>query len=203
MTGLLSVISGPSGAGKSTIAKSLEQRIEGLQYSVSHTSRKPRSGERDGVNYYFVDRTTFEKMITEGAFVEWAEVYGHLYGTSLASINEQKSLDSDVLMDVDVQGARNIRKRFQASVLIFVLPPSIQVLENRLRQRGTDKEETIAKRMERAADDIRNCSWYDYIVINEDLEKATQEVQAVILSERCRTRRRLPGVKELFDISFF
>ncbi|MBC8417962.1 MAG: guanylate kinase [Desulfobacteraceae bacterium] len=200
MSGLLFVISAPSGGGKSTIASAVRQRVEGLGYSISHTTRKPRGHESDGVDYHFVDEKTFTKMIDQGAFVEWAKVYDNLYGTSASGLKDLTASGLDIVLDVDIQGGRNIKDHFPNSVLIFLIPPSLEVLELRLRERGTDDETVIRARMETAADDIRNCGWYDYIIINDRLEKAIREAQSIIISERCRTERQLPGVKGLFDI---
>ena len=194
MSGNLFVISAPSGAGKSTIIKALRERIEGLGYSISHTSRRPRSTEKDGVDYYFVDKETFGRMIDEGAFVEWAKVYSDLYGTSFSSLNDQIALGLDVLLDVDFQGAEKIKNHFKDSVLIYLLPPSLEVLEQRLRGRGTDDQSVIGARMEQAENDIKNCTWYDYLIINDHLEKAIEEARAIIISQRCRTARRLKEV---------
>ncbi|MDY6970932.1 MAG: guanylate kinase [Thermodesulfobacteriota bacterium] len=195
------VISAPSGAGKSTIINALKKRDKGLAYCVSHTSRKPRNTEKDGIDYHFVDRYVFERMIEEDSFVEWAEVYNDYYGTSFSSLEEQMVLGVDVLMDVDSQGAKNIKSRFIDSVLIYVLPPSLGILEERLKERGTDNESVIRRRMAKAFSDIKNCVWYDYIVINNDIEEAIGEVQAIIVSQRCRTARRMKSVEDLFDIS--
>jgi len=195
----LFVISAPSGGGKSTIAAAVRKRVEGLGYSISHTTRRRRRDEQDGVDYHFVDNTTFTKMIDEGAFLEWARVYDHLYGTSSTGIGELMASGRDILLDVDVQGARNIKSRFPESVLIFLVPPSLQVLEQRLRKRGTDDDAVIRGRMEQAADDIGNCAWYDYTIVNDMLDRAIDEAQSVILSERCRTERRLPQLKRMFN----
>jgi len=200
MSGQLFVISGPSGAGKSTIVNALRERIEGLGYSISHTSRNPRGTEKDGIEYHFVRGKTFREMIEKGAFVEWAKVYHDYYGTSVSGLNEQVAAGLDILLDLDAQGAKNIKKHFENSVLIYVLPPSLGILEKRLKQRGTDDEIVVNSRMEKASDEIKNCVWHDYIIINDDLEKALDEAQAIFLSERCRTSRRMPGVKKMFDI---
>jgi len=200
MSGQLFVISGPSGAGKSTIVNALRERIEGLGYSISHTSRNPRGTEKDGIEYHFVRGKTFREMIEKGAFVEWAKVYHDYYGTSVSGLNEQVAAGLDILLDLDAQGAKNIKKHFENSVLIYVLPPSLGILEKRLKQRGTDDEIVVNSRMEKASDEIKNCVWHDYIIINDDLEKALEEAQAIFLSERCRTSRRMPGVKKMFDI---
>ena len=196
------MISAPSGAGKSTILKVLKERIEGIGYSISHTTRKPRGTEKDGTDYYFVERETFKRMIDEGAFVEWARVYNDLYGTSYSSLNEQTATGLDVLLDVDSQGAKNIKKNYKMSVFIYVLPPSLEVLRERLKERGTDDERVIKIRMEKASHEIKQCVWYDYIIINDDLEKAIEKAQAIILSERCRTAQQAPIVERLFGISF-
>jgi len=199
MPGTLFVISAPSGGGKSTIAAAVRQRVDGLGYSISHTTRKPRRDEQDGVDYHFVNDSSFTEMIHKGAFLEWARVYDHLYGTSLSGIRELTASGSDILLDVDVQGGRNIKARFLESVLIFLVPPSLEVLEQRLRKRGTDDDGVVRGRMDQAADDIKNCEWYDYIVVNDNLEKAIDETHAIILSERCLTKRRLPRIKRMFD----
>lgn len=198
MKGQLFVISAPSGAGKTTIVEALRRRYQDLAYSISHTTRLPRKGEMDGKDYHFVSRDVFEKMIEEGHFLEWAEVYGNLYGTSFSTLEEKLASGSDILLDLDTQGGKNIRSRFPNSVLIFLLPPSLEILENRLRKRATDSEEVIGRRMREAVCDIRNCTWYDYLIINDDLEAAIRETVAVILSERCRAGRRLPDVRRRF-----
>jgi guanylate kinase len=202
MSGRLFVISAPSGAGKSTIIKALKERIEGLGYSISHTSRKPRGNENDGIDYHFLKKETFRSMIDAGAFVEWAQVYDDLYGTSFSSLDEQTASGLDVLLDLDTQGAKNIKKHFKNSVLIYVLPPSLDILEKRLMARGTDDETVIKSRMKKTSSEIKQCVWYDYIIVNDDLEKAIKEAQAIILSVRCRTDQQAPIVKKMFDVSF-
>jgi len=200
MSGKLFVISAPSGTGKSTILMAVRQRLPGLGYSISHTTRKPRGNERNGIDYHFVDDQTFTKMIDQGHLVEWAKVYDNFYGTSSSGLQDLTASGLDVLMDVDIQGGRNIKKRFPDSVLIFLLPPSLEELERRLRKRGTDDEPVIESRMESAVDDIKNCVWYDYIIVNDKLEPAIDEAQSIIVSERCLTARQLPGIRKLFDI---
>ncbi|MBN2126321.1 MAG: guanylate kinase [Deltaproteobacteria bacterium] len=200
MTGQIYVISGPSGAGKSTIIGILRSRIPGLGYSISHTSRPPRGDEKDGEHYHFVDRETFTRLIEEAAFVEWARVYGDLYGTSFRSLRIQLEQGLDVILDVDSQGAENIREHFPDSILIYILPPSLEALERRLNARGTDEQAVVRARVEKAFEDIRNCVRYDYIVFNEDLEAAVDEVRAVVVAGRCRRRRRLPAARDVFPI---
>ena len=202
MSGQLYVITGPSGVGKSTIIRRLRKEVPGVGYSVSHTSRKPRKKEADGVNYHFVDRETFEKMIGEEAFVEWAEVYQDLYGTSFSSLQSQTNRGLDVVMDLDSQGARNINKSFADSILIYILPPSLQELEKRLRGRASDDEAEIKERLEKARKEIENCVEYDHIIFNENLDKTLEEIASVILSERSRRPRRLAQVEKTFKISF-
>ena len=202
MEGRIFVISGPSGAGKTSIIEALKGRVKGLGYSISHTSRTPRRTEQNGVDYHFVTRESFLSMIEAKAFVEWAEVYGNFYGTSFSNLNEQISKGLDVLLDIDSQGADNIRRKFASSILVYVLPPSLEKLEKRLSKRDTDDESTIMRRMETAVREINNCKWYDYIIINEDLESAIEEFKTIMLSDRCRTNRNEHRIKEIFGIPF-
>ena len=201
MPGQLFVISAPSGAGKSTIIKALRNRVANLEFSVSHTSRKPRSTEKDGIDYHFVDEQTFRMMIEQGTFVEWARVYQDLYGTSFSNFEELTASGIDVLLDLDCNGAKNIANHFKNSVLIYLLPPSLELLEKRLKERKTDDKNIIKMRMEKAANEIKNCMWFDYIVINDDLNEAIDKTQAIILSERCKTSRQASVVETLFNIS--
>ncbi len=200
--GQLFVFSAPSGAGKSTIVDSLRKTVDAIGYSVSHTSREPRGSEKDGVHYHFMDRDTFSRMIASGAFVEWAEVYENFYGTSFSSLDEPIAQGVDILLDLDPQGARNIKKHYKDSVLIYILPPSLEVLEKRLRGRGTDDEKVMKLRLEKALNDIKSCVWYDYVVINDDLKTAAGQARSIIISERCRTARRAQNIKDLFGVSF-
>jgi guanylate kinase len=200
MKGNIYIFSGPSGAGKSSVINKLRTRLHGLGYSISHTSRAPRHNETDGVDYHFVSEDAFLKMIEEGAFVEWARVYEHLYGTSVSGLKAQTEQGLDVILDIDSQGARNIRSFFQDSVLIYILPPSLETLADRLKTRATDSADVINGRIKKASDDLKNCEWYDYLVINDDLEKAIDEVEAIIISDRCRNARMLPIVKERLGI---
>jgi len=198
MSGILFVLSAPSGGGKSTIAAAVRQRVAGLGYSISHTTRKPRRNEHDGVDYHFVDARTFTEMVDSGAFVEWARVYDHFYGTALSEIQNLTASGYDILLDIDVQGGRNVKAQFPKSVLIFLVPPSLQVLEERLRKRGTDADSVIRGRMNQAADDITHCTWYDYIILNDRLEDAIEAAESIIISERCRTQRQLPKIQSMF-----
>ena len=201
MNGKIYVFSGPSGVGKSTLISMLIKRIKGLGYSVSHTSRPPRKNEVNGVDYHFVDRDTFSRMIEDGAFVEWANVYDDLYGTSFSSLKDQtEEGEIDVVLDIDSQGAESIRRRFNESVLIYILPPSLEVLEERLRARATDEEDVIGARFNQALEELQKCGFYDYLIINDELEKAFKEVESIILSDRCRKSRIFPRIKEMFKL---
>ena len=191
----LFVISGPSGVGKNTIIREIMNRVDGLSYSVSHTTRPPRKGEVNGRDYYFVDEETFKKMIENGEFVEWAKVYSDYYGTSFFSIREKLSQGKDVILDLDVQGGMNIKKYFKNSTLIFVLPPSIEELKKRLKKRGTD-ERTIEERLSNLKYEIEMAESYDFIVLNDRLKDAVKETEAIIISERCKKEKRIGLINE-------
>ncbi len=200
MKGNIYIFSGPSGAGKSSVIKGLMAGVKGLGYSISHTSRPPRHSETNGVDYHFVSEAEFRRMIDEGAFVEWATVYDHLYGTSFEGLRSQTEKGMDVILDIDSQGAKNIRSFFRDSILIFILPPSLEALEQRLRARATDSADVIEGRYKKAVSDLKNCEWYDYLIINDDLEKAISDAGAIILADRNRNSRMLPIVKKMLGI---
>ena len=168
--------------------------------SVSHTTRAPRNNEVNGVDYHFVDRETFNKMIGEGAFVEWASVYDDLYGTSISGLHDQTERGLDVVLDLDSQGAKNIKEGFKDSTLIYILPPSLETLEQRLRERATDDDNVIDNRIERAYKEMKESDQYDYIIINDNLEKAVRETESIIISGRCRNSGMLPKVKDMFGL---
>ena len=189
LKGLLIVISAPSGTGKTTLSHMLLREFPNMEFSVSYTTRKPRNGEINGRDYWFIDRETFEKMIEEGDFLEWAEVYGHLYGTSKSQVIKALSEGKDVLLDIDTQGALNVKKNFPEAVLIFILPPSLKELKRRLESRGTDDEETIKKRLKIAREEIRRAPLYDYVVVNDVLEIAFDNLRSIIKAEKCRAER--------------
>src|SRR3989339_2079948 len=200
MAGRLYVISGPSGAGKSTIIRQVMKEVPALGYSVSHTTRQPREKEVDGQDYHFVDKQTFQRMIREGDFLEWAEVYDDLYGTSLSGLHRRLDMNMDVILDVDVQGAGNVRRKFEDAVLIFLLPPSLEVLEKRLRNRATESESGFRNRTEKALLEIRESRDYDYIVFNDEIRDGVKRVVSIILAERCRSRLLFPKAVEIFRI---
>jgi len=186
---VLFIISGPSGCGKSTLAKRALAELEGLVFSVSHTTRPKRTGEVDGEDYYFLSRSSFEQLIADNKLVEWAEVHGHLYGTSIPEL-EKKGAGSDVLLDIDVQGAEQIRGKIKDIVSVFILPPEYPVLRERLISRGLNSTEDIERRLETARKEITAYTRFDSLIVNEDLEQAVRELKAVIIAARCRVRFR-------------
>lgn len=189
------VISGPSGVGKSSFVDGLLRSPLELVYSVSATTRPRRPHEEEGRDYRFLTREEFRRRVAEGAFVEWAEVHGELYGTLRSEVDATLASGRNVLLDIDVQGGRAVRRVYADAVLIFVLPPSMEALESRLRGRGTDSEERIRVRLENARREIELMPEYDYAVVNDDLEVAKQQVHAIIASEMLRTARRTaPGI---------
>ena len=195
MKGKIFIISGPSGAGKSTLIKGVRGRLADIGYSISHTTRRPRSGEENGVDYFFVDRPAFLKMIDDNSFVEWALVYDDYYGTSYGSLEDRLNAGFDIILDIDIQGAKNIKEKIDDCLLIFILPPSKEILEKRLRARATDDPDVIERRIGQAKIELTNCIWYDYLIINDDLEKATKTLESVILADRCSNKRILPEVE--------
>lgn len=186
--GNIFVISAPSGSGKTTLCNKLIKALPDLKMSISHTTRKPRAGEIEGVDYFFVDKETFEKMISNNEFIEWAEVYGNFYGTSKSVLQQLMEKGYDILLDIDTEGAKNMKKLYPESILIFILPPSLEELERRLLNRNEDKD-IIKKRLSKANEEISNYKFYDYVVINDNLEKAFNELLCIICAERLKTKR--------------
>lgn len=184
--GLLIVISGASGTGKGTVCKELLARETDIAYSVSATSRAPREGEQDGREYYFRTREEFEKMIAAGAFLEYADVYGNYYGTPLAPIEERRAAGEDILLEIDTQGALNVMERCPDGTFIFLLPPSLEELQRRITGRGTESEESLARRLAAARDEIRLGRRYRYAVLNDTVEAATVRIQTILAAERLR-----------------
>ena len=184
--GLLIVISGASGTGKGTVCKELLARERGVAFSVSATSRAPREGEQDGREYYFRTRAEFEAMIAEGAFLEYADVYGNYYGTPLAPIEARRSAGEDILLEIDTQGALNVMERCPDGTFIFLLPPSLEELRRRITGRGTETEESLARRLAAARDEIRLGRRYRYAVLNDTVEDATARIQTILAAERLR-----------------
>ncbi len=195
--GLLLVVSAPSGAGKTTVVERLVEVCPGLVQSRSYTTRPPRSGEADGVDYNFVDRAAFEAMVHQGGFLEWADVFGNLYGTGRAETEALLSAGLDVVLVIDVQGARQVRSRASEAVGIFLLPPSFQVLEARLRGRSQDEEAAIARRLATARAEVSAVDEYDYVVINDELGRCAGELCAIVTAERARRQRRRQGLEPI------
>ena len=186
--GLLFVVSAPSGTGKTTVVERLVQVIPDLALSRSYTSRPSRPGEADGVDYNFITRDRFDQMIAGNEFLEWAEVFGNLYGTCAADTERELSAGRDVVLVIDVQGARQVRKRFADTVAIFVMPPSYAVLEQRLRGRSKDPEEAMQRRLKTAREEVAAFSEYDYVIVNDELETAVDRLRAIVTAERTRLR---------------
>jgi guanylate kinase len=187
--GLLFVVSAPSGAGKTTLCKEIVSIVPGLQHSISYTTRKPRPGEVHGREYFFVDEGQFQSMIQRNEFAEWAPVYGHLYGTPRQALTETMEKGLDVLLEIDSQGAIQIKKRFDDAVYIYIMPPSIEALRLRLQQRAGDSPEEIQRRLQKAREEIWSYREYYYIVRNDDMKQALKELEAIILAERIKTKR--------------
>jgi guanylate kinase len=186
--GLLYVVSAPSGAGKTSLCRAITDSLEDLTHSISYTTRKPRKGEIDGRDYYFVSQDRFQAMINAGDFAEWAEVHANLYGTSRRMLDDMISKRIDIILDIDTQGAKQIKSKFNSAVFIFIMPPSLDILEERLRNRKSDHEDEIKKRMRRAREEIKDYALYDYIVVNRDFERALTELRSVVIAERCRSK---------------
>lgn len=194
---LIVVISAPSGAGKTTLCKRLLQNSPSFTCSVSFTTRHPRKNEIEGVDYYFVSPTEFQKMIEDRKFVEWAKVHEQLYGTSANLLNKAIEAEKDVVLEVDVKGGTQIKKNYPQAVLIFLLPPSWQELEKRLKNRRTEDYERVKERIIQAKKEIEYAPYYDYLIINDDINRALDDLTAIIRAERCRMNR-VP-VRELRD----
>ncbi len=187
--GHLIVISGPSGVGKGTLIKIIFKNIPNLSYSVSVTTRKPRKEEREGVDYFFVDERTFKKYIEEHKFAEWAMVHGDYKGTLISTINETLAIGQDLILEIDVQGALKIKNKYPEGIFIFIAPPSWEKLEERLRGRSTEDEQNLKKRLNDARCEMEYKKYYDYVVVNDELEKAAQELEAIIVSERSKCNK--------------
>jgi guanylate kinase len=182
---MLFVITGPSGCGKTTLVRQVMENMKDVQFSVSHTTRKKRNSEKEGRDYYFVSKSEFEEMIKEGKLAEWTVIHGNHYGTSRREI-EKKGAQGDLLLDIDVQGAEQIKEKLKSGVFIFILPPLFEELKARLEERGQESPASIKERLDVARKDIRFYPDFDYIIINDELKKAVNELEAIILSARCR-----------------
>jgi guanylate kinase len=196
---IIFIISAPSGSGKSTLVSHLLASVPGLMFSVSYTTRKPRGAEVEGASYCFVTRQDFEARLSRDEFLEWAEVFGHYYGTHRGILEQARAQGKDLVLDIDVQGARQLKEQVPEAVSIFVLPPSRQVLEQRLRARGEDREDVIARRLRDAAEEIRNYHRYDYVLINRDLNQAEASLDAIVRAERVRRPRIEDQIRPILD----
>jgi guanylate kinase len=197
--GTLFIVSAPSGAGKTSLLAKLLEQTETLCLSISHTTRPIRPGEEDGVNYHFTDRTTFIRMVEQGRFLEHAEVFGNFYGTSSDWVTNTLRSGKDVILEIDWQGAQQIRRLVPETISIFILPPSLPVLAERLRGRGQDGEDVIARRLAGARDEISHYGEYDYLVVNDDFDRALADMAAIFRAERQRTERQMTGRVDLLS----
>ncbi len=190
--GLLLVVSGPSGAGKSRLVEALRKLFPDLQFSVSATTRPPRAGERDGVDYHFIEEKKFADLVAQDEFLEWAAVYGHHYGSLKSQVVEALRQGKDIVFDIDTKGARQIADKRPDAVTVFILPPSPEELRRRLESRGTDSRETIEARLAAAAREILAADWYQYLVLNDDFGRALKTLEAIVIAEKARLSR-YPG----------
>ncbi|HNC41769.1 MAG TPA: guanylate kinase [Nitrosomonas sp.] len=193
----LIIISAPSGTGKTSIVSALTESDSQLSLSVSHTTRRPRPNEVEGQDYYFVDRDIFQAMVNRGEFLESAEVYGNLYGTSHKWVKESLASGRDILMEIDYQGAQQVRKAFPQAISIFILPPSYAQLEERLKQRGQDDQKTISRRLANVREEVSHLNEFDYVVVNNELQEAIKDVNCIIKAERLRIMRQLINQRTL------
>jgi guanylate kinase len=188
MKNLLFIISAPSGTGKTSLCKEVIRNLSHLTSSVSYTTRKPRSGEMDGRDYFFVSPEKFQQMLDQGLFREWTEIYGNRYGTSKAFIEKLMKDQVDILFDIDSRGARKILELYPEGISIFVLPPSLQELKKRLISRGTDSPETITSRLKLAEQEMEDAGFYQYTVVNDSFEEAVKKLKSIVIAERCQRR---------------
>lgn len=197
--GTLFVVSSPSGGGKGTIIRHVLDVVDNLSYSVSYTTRAPRPGEVDGREYFFINRETFDEMVAAGEFLESACVHGNFYGTSKSQIIEETLSGADIILEVDVQGAASVRKLLMDSVSIFILPPSYEVLKRRLIARGTDSPEELEVRLRNAPEELKQYSAFDYVIINDEIDRAVGQLASIIDAERARCMRQESLVREVIE----
>ena len=197
--GTLFVVSSPSGGGKGTLVRGVLELVDNLSYSVSYTTRGPRANELNGREYFFVDVPTFEEMIADGEFLEWACVHGNLYGTSKRQIAEKTAAGIDMILEVDVQGAASVRQLLMDSVSVFILPPSFEVLKQRLCARGTDTPDNLELRLRNAPEELKQYSTFDYVIINDEIERAVGQLASIIHAERARCVRQEGLVRRVIE----
>ena len=196
--GILLVVSGPSGAGKGTICNAIREKFPDLQYSVSMTTRDPRKGEVEGESYFFRTNEQFEKLIEEDAFLEYAKVYDHYYGTPKKRALDMISDGKSVLLEIDIQGAMQVKKRYPKGVFIYIVPPSLEILSDRLYGRGTDSEETIQKRLAQITSELAMAHQYDYIIVNDKLEDAVRKTSSILEAHRCKLSHNAGQIETIF-----
>ena len=199
MTGTLFIVSSPSGGGKTSLVKALLEAEPDVRLSISHTTRPPRPGEADGRDYHFVAREAFERMLVAGEFLESAEIYGNRYGTSQKWIESERAAGRDVLLEIDWQGAQQVRRLVRGSVSVFVLPPSLEVLESRLKGRGQDAPDVVQRRMAAAREEIAHAPEYDYVIINEEFSRAALDLRSIVRAERLRAASQLARHSSLIN----
>jgi guanylate kinase len=197
--GILMVLSGPSGVGKGTVCAALRKSTPDLVYSVSATTRAPREGEIDGVNYFFKSKEQFLEMIANDELLEWAEYVGNYYGTPQHFVEDTLASGKDIILEIEVQGALKVKKKFPEGVFTFLLPPSLDELQNRIETRGTESEETIRNRMSVAQEEIQLLEHYDYAIVNDQVEAACRRIQSILIAERCRQVRVLHKIQKWMD----
>ncbi len=197
--GLLIVLSGPSGTGKGTICQNLCRQLMGIYYSISVTTRPPRRGEKDGVNYYFITEREFEDLKEQGGLLEWARVYGNYYGTPRYKVEQRRSEGCDVILEIDIEGAKQVRERCEDAVFLFLLPPSMKELRTRIEGRGTERPDIIKERFSTAYRELKEIRHYDYMVINDDIQEAVDIIKAVIAAEKCRVSRNEEILNRLLE----
>ena len=196
--GMLIVVSSPSGGGKGTLIDRVLKTVPGVSYSVSYTTRAPRGTEQNGREYFFVSTSVFEDMIRRGEFLEWANVYGYLYGTNQTQVERELSAGHDIILEIDVQGAASIRKKVDDAVSIFILPPSFELLRQRLLSRGTDSPVDLEKRLRGAPEEVEQHKNFQYVILNDDINRASQQLASVIYAERARLERQEVRLKGTF-----
>lgn len=199
-TGIVFILSAPSGTGKTTTCRLLKQRLPGLKFCVSHTTREARNGETEGVDYYFIPQKDFEKKIERGKFLEWAKIHKKYYGTAFDTVDRHRKNGEDVLIEIDVQGAQSLRNINYKAVFIFMLPPSLEELETRLNKRDTESENTIRERIEVGKNEIKQLTLYDYILTNFDVEETAENLLSIIRAERCRKKMYQPTSSDLSSL---
>lgn len=188
--GLLIILSGPSGAGKGTICQEVLRQMPDVRYSVSATTRQPRPGELDGVHYFFREREEFQTMIQNDQLLEWAEFCGNYYGTPQFAVEHAINEGYDVILEIEIQGALQVKKRFPQGVFVFVVPPSMDALSERIHKRGTESEDVIKKRLETAAQELGYVTEYDYVVVNDEVPAAVDKLKSILVAEKCRVKRK-------------